>query len=188
MADDLKEVEAAGVGGKWSLSIDIFTSLTLSIAQDFIDGYYAALNNPKKRGNIASFYVKEIPGTPVKANIILNGVSYPDSKAVQAIFEKDTRSAIYEVEDFDFHIVNSSYNVGAPVASQGPDKDGKNVSFIIVINGNVKYGGEGEARGFMDNVIMVPNWDSHSPKAAKGLNKWLVQSQNFREISWLPLT
>lgn len=46
----------------------------------------------------------------------------------------------------------------------------------------IRYGEEGDVRGFVDNVLLVPNWDSHGPKAPKGLKKWLVQTQNFRLI------
>lgn len=151
-------------------------------AQDFIDGYYAALNNPKGRSNIAGFYVKEIPGSPLKAVIVLNGVTYSDPKEVQAIFEKDVRAAHYVVDDYDFQIINSNYNVGAPATGLAPDNDGKKVSVMVIISGSVKYGEEGEVRGFTDNVILVPNWESHGPKAAKGLKQWLVQSQMFRFV------
>lgn len=154
----------------------------IAAAQEFIDGYYPALNNLKGRANIAGFYVKEIPGSPLKADIVLNGISYSDPKEVQNIFEKDVRAAHYVVDDFDFQILNSNYNVGAPATALGPDKDGKKISIVVVISGSVRYGEEGEVRGFTDNVILVPNWESHSPKAAKGLKKWLVQTQTFRLV------
>jgi NTF2-related export protein 1/2 len=151
-------------------------------AQDFVDGYYSALNNLNGRANIAGFYVKETPGSPLKADIVLNGVTYSDPKEVQNIFEQDVRAAHYVVDDFDYQIINLNYNVGAPATALGLDKDGKKISILVIISGSVRYGEQGEVRGFTDNVILVPNWESHSPKAAKGLNKWLVGTQNFRLV------
>lgn len=112
----------------------------------------------------------------------MNGVPYSDPKDVQAIFEKDVRAAHYVVDDYDFHIINSNYNIGVPATAQAPDNDGKKVSVMVIISGSVKYGEAAEVRGFTDNVILVPNWEAHGPKAPKGVKQWLVQTQMFRFV------
>jgi len=38
-----------------------------------------------------------------------------------------------------------------------------------------------ETRGFVDNVLLVPNWDI-TKKNEKDKKKWLVQSQTFRLV------
>ncbi|KUJ15547.1 uncharacterized protein LY89DRAFT_588247, partial [Mollisia scopiformis] len=151
-------------------------------AQDFIDAYYPALNNPKARSSIADFYVKPIPGSPLKADIVLNGTAYSDPKEVQKLFETDVAAAHYEVQAFDFQTVNSNFNVGASEAALAPDMDGKKISVVVMVSGIIRYGEAGDVRGFTDNVVLVPNWDSHSPKAPKGLKRWLVQAQTFRLV------
>lgn len=153
-----------------------------SAAQDFVDAYYPALNNPKGRAGITDFYIKPIPGTPLKADIVLNGVPSTDPTEVQNIFEKQVTKAHYEVQNFDCHTINPNYNVAANESALALDTDGKKMSIVVLISGTVKYGEEGDVRAFTDNVVLVPNLEAHSPKAAKGLKKWLVQSQNFRLV------
>lgn len=107
-------------------------------AQDFVDAYYPALNNPKGRASIAEFYVKPLPGSSIKADIVLNGTSYTDPKEVQNIFEKEVLTAHYEVHAFDCQTVNSNFNVGASEAALAPDMDGKKLSVVVMISGSVK--------------------------------------------------
>lgn len=89
------------------------------------------------------------------------------------------------MQSFDCHVLNPSYTVGAPEGTLGPDKDGRRMSIVVMVSGSVKYfeeGGEGELRGFTDNLILVPNWDAQGPKASKGTRKWLIQNQTFRLV------
>lgn len=79
--------------------------------------------------------------------------------------------------------------MGVDDASLGPDKDGKKMSILLMVSGSVRYskhGEDGENRGenraFTETFVLVPNWEAQSPKAPKGLKRWLIQSQNFRLV------
>ncbi|CZR57920.1 related to nuclear transport factor 2 domain protein [Phialocephala subalpina] len=151
-------------------------------AQDFIDAYYPALNNPKGRASIADFYVKPVPGKPIAADIVLNGVPSTDPTEIQKIFDEQVTKAHYEVQTFDCHTINANYNVAANESALALDMDGKKMSIVVIVGGTVKYGEDGDVRAFSDSLVLVPNLEAHGPKAAKGLKKWLVQSQNFRLV------
>ena len=115
----------------------------------------------------------------------MNGNIVADPAELQAIFEKLVSRAQYDVTSFDCHALNTNYNVGADESKLGPDKDGKKMSVLVMISGSVRYwkdGGQGETRGFTENIVLVPNWEAQGPKAARGDKKWLIQSQNFRLV------
>jgi len=134
---------------------------------------------------LTSFYIKPTPTSPRQADISLNGNILADPEELQAIFEKQVSRAHYEVQSFDCHVLNTNYNVGADDNMLGPDKGGRKMSILVMVSGSVRYwkeGGEGETRGFTENIVLVPNWEAHGPKAARGDKKWLIQSQNFRLV------
>lgn len=105
-----------------------------------------------------------------------------DPTEIQNIFDKQITKAHYEVQSFDCHTINANYNVAANESALALDMDGKKMSIVVIVSGTVKYGEEGDVRVFSDSLVLVPNLETHSPKAAKGLKKWLVQSQNFRLV------
>ncbi|KAH9904744.1 hypothetical protein F4778DRAFT_43959 [Xylariomycetidae sp. FL2044] len=90
------------------------------------------------------------------------------------------------------------------------DFKGEKLSFAIQVSGTVKYG-KGNVKGgetttttnttttaatdgkngdsvgvrevaFNESWLLVPHWEAWSPKAARGLRKWVVVSQNFRAL------
>lgn len=105
---------------------------------------------------------------------------------LQTVFEKQVQKARYEVQSYDCQVLNSDYNIGAEENMLRPDKDGKKMSILVLVSGSVRYGKEGapdgETRGFTENIVLVPNWDSHGPRSSKGAKKWLILSQNFRLV------
>lgn len=148
-------------------------------AESFVETYYPALNNPKLRSTLASFYVKSV------ADITLNGNKIADPAQLQSIYETQVERTRYEVGSFDCQVINTNYNFGLDESKWAPTKDGSKMSIIVMVSGSVEYfkeETEGERRGFMDNVVLVPNWEAQKPNAAKGLKKWLVQSQTFRLV------
>jgi NTF2-related export protein 1/2 len=161
------------------------SSLTGIAAEQFVETYYPALNNPNLRSKLTTFYIKPTPTAPQQADITLNGNTISDPSELQSFFENQVAKAQYEVGSFDCSVLNTNYNVGAREDQLGPDKDGKKMSILVMVSGSVKYwkdGSDSEVRGFTENVVLVPNWEAHSPKAAKGEKKWLIQSQNFRLV------
>jgi NTF2-related export protein 1/2 len=154
-------------------------------AQEFVETFYPALNNPKARVSISSFYLKPTLKSPQKPDISLNGNIIEDPAEVQNIFEKQISKAHYEVQSFDCNVINPNYNVGMDDAGLGPDKDGKKMSILLMVSGSVRYwknSEDGENRGFTETFVLIPKWEAHSPKAPKGLKRWLIQSQNFRLV------
>lgn len=123
----------------------------------------------------------------IKADITLNGAVIEDPAALQRIFEKDVDKAHYEVQSLDCHVLNPNYTNGAPEGKfVSENKDGKNISILVMVSGSVRYSGtsgDGETKGFTDNVVLVPNWHARGPKSAKGDKLWLIQSQTFRVVT-----
>lgn len=108
-----------------------------------------------------------------------------DPAQLQSIFENQVSKAYYEVQSFDCQVINTNYNVGVDEAKLAPSKDGKKMSIMVMVNGSVKYfkeGTDGETRGFTENIVLIPNFEAHEPKAPRGAKKWLIQSQTFRLV------
>ncbi|RFU34613.1 hypothetical protein B7463_g1696, partial [Scytalidium lignicola] len=169
-----------------TLAEDVEVKVATNAAQHFVDTYYATLNDPKRRSEIASFYVTPTPTSPVQADISMNGNLVATPADLQNVFEKQIERARYEVQSFDCQVLNSDYNIGAEESMLAPNKDGKKMSILVLVSGSVKYGKEGapegETRGFSETIVLVPNWEAQGPRPPKGAKRWLVLSQNFRLV------
>lgn len=131
------------------------------------------------------FYVKTTPESEHPADIVFNGNTISNPLDLAAILENQVGKSLHEVGSFDAHVLNTNYNIGLDDKDLAPRKDGSKISIMVMVSGNVTYykdGQEGEVRSFSDSVLLVPNMEAQSPKAAKGLKKWLVQSQCFRLV------
>jgi NTF2-related export protein 1/2 len=136
------------------------------------------------RSTISSFYLQPTATSPLSADISLNGNVIPDPKAIQNFFETQMPKAHYEVQSYDVQVLNPNYNIGVADDALGPDKSGAKMSLLILVSGNVRYGGEikdAVMRGFTETVILVPNPESAKQKG-RGAKGWLIQSQNFRLV------
>lgn len=101
------------------------------------------------------------------------------------MFENQVTQCLYEAQSFDCQVLNKNYNVGVDESNLGPNKDGKKMSIMVMVCGSVKYykdGVEGETRGFTETFMLVPNMEAQRPNAARGLRRWLIQSQEFRLV------
>jgi NTF2-related export protein 1/2 len=154
-----------------------------------VESFYPTLGSPSARTHITSFYIKPTLVSPQKPDITLNGNVMSDPLEVQKIFETQIPKAYYEVQSFDCHVVNPNYNVSVDDSALGPNKDGKKMSIVVMVSGSVKYfkssddeEARAELRGFTETFVLVPNQEAQNPKAAKGIRKWLIQSQNFRLV------
>ncbi|KAK2629994.1 hypothetical protein QTJ16_000814 [Diplocarpon rosae] len=161
---------------------DTQVKVAANAAEDFVKTFYPTLS--RKKGNIASFYIKPTIANPVKPTITINGNVVADPEAVQAAIDEHEERPKYDVQSYDCQVLNSNYNVGAGDSNLGPDKDGKKMSILVLCSGSVRYPVEDEdaPRGFTESIVLVPNWESHGPQAAKGLKKWLIASQTFRTV------
>jgi NTF2-related export protein 1/2 len=153
------------------------------------------LNNPKDRSNLAKFYIKPSQASPLKPSIILNGRTVEDASELQKIFENEVAKVHYEIEGFDAQVLNPNYTLGAPDSGLDPAQNGKKMSILVTVFGTVKFwkdsvGGveaseanEVDGKSFSDTFVLVPNWEAFRPNSAKGLNKFLIRNQNFRETA-----
>jgi len=108
-----------------------------------------------------------------------------DGAQLQSVYETEVERTKYEVGSFDCQVINTNYSVGLDESKLGTGKDGSRLMIMVMVSGSVEYYREdvdGEKRGFMDNVVLVPNWEAQKPNAAKNMRKWLVQSQVFRLV------
>lgn len=168
-----------------ALSYHTHSTDKATAAEDFVNTYYAALNGSKGHANLTSFYLKPTETRPLKPAISMNGKVLQDAAALQTAIDDQPERSHYDVQSFDCQVLNSNYNVGAEESALGPEKDGRKMSILVLVSGSVKKMkddvGE-DARGFTESIVLVPNWDAYSSKAAKGLRKWLISSQTFRFV------
>ncbi|KXJ93301.1 hypothetical protein Micbo1qcDRAFT_161289 [Microdochium bolleyi] len=165
-------------------------------AQNFVDAYYDTLN---KRRDTSPFYASASPrltAAGVVPDISINGHVIPPSTAStdaprlaqSLLFESRGPNVHYEVGSFDAHPVNANYAVGADNTGATFAKSGSNdrISFAVQVSGAVKFGKAGEdgfvEQAFSEAWLLVPHWEAQGPKAARGMRKWVVVSQNFRTL------
>ncbi|KAK2766725.1 hypothetical protein FQN54_006039 [Arachnomyces sp. PD_36] len=174
---------------------DVLTKISTDAATDFVQSFYLALQTA--RGTIASFY------SPTPAKILFNGNIVQDGSAVQEIFVNQMPAAHYEVQSFDCQVLNQNYPPqgsgannnnpdAAAVPPQGPSTKGgeaaamKNMSILVLVSGNVRYGESRDLphRGFSESVVLAPNpaVEQGVRRAGRGKKDWLIQSQNFRLV------
>lgn len=159
----------------------MLTECLLPAAEDFVKSFYSALSS--ETSSLSSFYIKPSPSHPLQPRITINGNIIKDPETFAAILARQRERPEYEVKSFDAHALNHNYSVGAD--DTRPDKDGKKMSIMVVCNGDVKYtlGGGIEQHNFTESIVLVPNWETHKPNAARGLQKWLIASHNFRHVT-----
>ncbi|KIN03788.1 hypothetical protein OIDMADRAFT_18029 [Oidiodendron maius Zn] len=164
---------------------DIQVKIATDAAEKFVESYYPSLNNAKGRAHLTEFYIRPTEASPLQADITLNGNTVADPAQLQSIFENQVSKAHYDVQSFDCQVINTNYNVGINETMFAPNKDGKKMSILVMVNGSVKYfrdNTDGEIRGFTETLVLVPNFEAHGPKSPKGAKKWLIQSQTFRLV------
>ncbi|KAJ1329729.1 NTF2-related export protein 1/2 [Microdochium nivale] len=169
-------------------------------AQTFVDAYYEALN---KRRDTSAFYASASPkltAAGVVPDISINGHVVPPGGggsdpaaaprlAQSLLFESRGPHVHYEVGGFDAHPVNANYAVGADAANNSGSNlssRSERISFAVQVSGAVKFGKAGDdgfvEQAFSEAWLLVPHWEAQGPKAARGLKRWLVASQNFRTL------
>ncbi|RAL59900.1 hypothetical protein DID88_000527 [Monilinia fructigena] len=150
---------------------DTQAELATTAAEIFVESFYEALNKPNLRSGITAFYIKPSTLAPAEASITLNGNVIPTPSAFQETFQNKIGKAAYEVQSYDTHVINPNYNIGVEESKLGVDKDGRKISIIVMVNGQVKYsskgGDDGEERSFVENFVLVPNMEARNPKAPR---------------------
>lgn len=93
----------------------------------------------------------------------------------------------YEIESFDTHVMNPSFQYGAPGNLQDNNKIEKNggrMSIVVTTMGRVQFGKGREApqKMFNETFVLVPNWEAMGKNPPRGIKRWLIMSQNFRAL------
>lgn len=93
----------------------------------------------------------------------------------------------YEIESFDTHVMNPSFQYGAPtniIDNAKLESNGSRMSIVVVTVGKVQFGQgkDAPAKMFNETFVLVPNWDAMKKNPPRGLQKWLIMSQNFRAL------
>ena len=116
--------------------------------------------------------------------IVYNGNVIEGPTAMQALFKDKMPDSLYEVQNFDCHVVNPHY---VPEDSKGVIAEtGKNMTILVSVSGEVKYGQIKTtpipSRGFSESFVLVPNPAAAKNERKKPMKDWLIQSQNFRLV------
>lgn len=154
-------------------------------AEAFVGHYYQAVN-----ANIAkldNFYVNSSTKYSTNADISINGAVLASPAEYSKLLESQGSDVSYEVESFDTHVMNPSYQLNAPdniYEESKVEKNGGRMSVIVTTMGKVQFGRGREApqKMFNETFVLVPNWEAMTRNAPRGVRKWLIMSQNFRAL------
>ncbi|KAI1438692.1 hypothetical protein GGR50DRAFT_637377 [Xylaria sp. CBS 124048] len=140
-------------------SLDSQARVVSEAAQSFVENYYNARN---KRQPLAPYYAStsaHLTSASLKPDISINGRVLESLTEYEEMLDKQGGPVQYDVAAFDAHVVNPNYCIGCPKALALPTdeaapgrakvaksiKDGDRVSFVIQVNGSIRYGNPGEA-------------------------------------------
>ncbi|KAI5461638.1 nuclear transport factor 2 domain-containing protein [Mariannaea sp. PMI_226] len=153
-------------------------------ADIFVSHYYQAINS---KSALLPFYINTSPRYGMQADISINGAVVASPEAYLQLLQAQGPGVHYEIESFDAHVMNPSFQLGAPenvYDGAKVEKNGGRMSIAVTIMGRVKYGKDREApqKMFNETFVLVPNWESMVRNAPRGLKRWLIMSQNFRAL------
>ncbi len=165
----------------------IFTTNTdgrRSAAENFTDRYYHALNTLAK---LDSFYINSSSKYTIPADISINGKVVPTPAEYLTLLEGQGQGVRYEIESLDAHVINPSTGYGAPEnIHDNPkvERTGGRMSIVVTTMGRVQFGKARDSpqKMFNETFVLVPNWDAMTRNPPRGLQKWLIMSQNFRAL------
>lgn len=153
-------------------------------AENFVSSYYQAINS---RAKLETFYINSSTRYNIPADISINGSVVPTPAEYSKLLETQGENVLYEIESLDTHIINPSFQYGAPenvYDSEKNEKSGRKMSIVVTTMGKVRFGKGREApqKMFNETFVLVPNWDAMARNPARGLKRWLIMSQNFRAL------
>ncbi|KAK7408583.1 hypothetical protein QQX98_009231 [Neonectria punicea] len=163
---------------------DTQVKVSSEAADIFVSHYYQAINN---RAALLPFYINSSSRYAIPADISINGAVVATPADYSQLLEAQGSGAHYEIESFDAHVVNPSFQYGAPEHVQDNarvEKNGGKMSFAVTIMGKVQFGRGRDAsqKMFNETFVLVPNWESMGRNPPRGVKRWLIMSQNFRAL------
>lgn len=133
------------------------------------------------------FYINSSPRYAIAADISINGQVVPTPADYYTLLETQGQNVRYEIESLDAHVMNPSFQYGAPENIYNNDKvekSGGRMSIVVTTMGKVQFGKgrDSPQKMFNETFVLVPNWDAMSKNPSKGAKRWLIMSQNFRAL------
>lgn len=153
-------------------------------AETFVNHYYQAIS---KRTNLSPFYINSSARYAIPADISINGSVVATPDGYSKLLDAQGEGVHYEIESFDTHVMNPSFQYGAPdnvLENAKLERNGFRMSIIVTTIGRVQFGKGKDApqKMFNETFVLVPNWDSMARNPPRGIRKWLIMSQNFRAL------
>ncbi|CAI6096793.1 hypothetical protein V2G26_016264 [Clonostachys chloroleuca] len=153
-------------------------------AEIFVNNYYDALN---RRQPLLPFYVNSTTRYSIPADISINGAQVATPADYYNLLEAQGAGVHYDVESFDTHVLNPSFQYNAPeniYDGNKAEKSGARMSIIVTVMGRVQYGKGKEApqKMFNETFVLVPNWEALQRNPPRGVKRCLIMSQNFRAL------
>ncbi|KAI9149523.1 nuclear transport factor [Paramyrothecium foliicola] len=155
-------------------------------AETFVNNYYQAIND--RSSNLATFYINSSPKySSTKADISINGAVVDTPENYLRLLESQGNDVRYEIESLDAHVMNPSFQLGAPENlndNAKVERNGGRMSIVVVAMGKVQFGKGRDApqKMFNETFVLVPNWDALARNPPRGLKRYLIMSQNFRAL------
>lgn len=159
-------------------------SRILLAAETFVTHYYQAINT---RAALLPFYINSSNKYSISADISINGAVVPTPADYWQLLEAQGKNVTYEIESFDTHVMNPSFQYGAPENLHDNNKierNGGRMSIVVTTMGRVQFGKGREApqKMFNETFVLVPNWEAMGRNPPRGIKRWLIMSQNFRAL------
>jgi NTF2-related export protein 1/2 len=153
-------------------------------ADVFVSRYYDAIS---RKAALETFYVNSTPRYPVPADISINGSVVPTPADYATLLDTQGSGVTYELESYDAHVINPSYQLGCPENlndNAKAEKTGGKMSIAVTAMGRVHFGKGQNApqKSFTEAFVLVPNWDAMARNPPRNSKRWLIISQNFRAL------
>lgn len=156
----------------------------LIAAERFATQYYEALNRHRP---LLPFYTNSTSRYTTQADISINGAKVEAPADYYNLLQEQGSDVRYEIESLDAHVLNPSFQLDAPTNVYDNEKHeskGNRMSIAVTVMGRVQFGKGKEAplKMFNETFVLVPNWDALQKNPPRGINRWLIMSQNFRAL------
>ncbi|KAF7552019.1 hypothetical protein G7046_g7553 [Stylonectria norvegica] len=152
---------------------DNHRSHPLLAAETFVNHYYQAINT---RAALLPFYINSSSRYAISADISINGAVVPTPADYLTLLEGQGPNVHYEIESFDAHVMNPSFQYGAPDNIQSNTKlerNGQRMSIVVTTMGRVQFGRGREApqKMFNETFVLPQPQPQPCPPSPKGSSK-----------------
>ena len=162
-------------------------------AQSFVETFYHHVSENK---SIANLYTSNSPAYQAVnkgSDLNINGAVVARPEDYERILANQRRLPFgfekirYVADNWDYHILNAEFNMGAPpdVLGAGNPKRSDRLMLTVMVSGTVFFGSDkdGFKKTFHETFVLVPNWELFAKKTTpKNAVRYLILSQNYRAI------